>query len=118
MWRLGGERCEFGTEACGLGMGEGKGGSGESGSGKFRLEGWVSGMGEGAEEKLSCVVGHEASGVGGFVAKGMEVESERGVGQKSLTKWMGGGNGGVKGLKNVLGGKVGVGMDMGGIVLH
>ena len=74
MWRLGGERCKLGTEACGLG--KGKGSSGESGSGKFRLKGWVSQMGEGAEEELSCVVGHEVSRVGGFVAKGMEVECE------------------------------------------
>ena len=35
-----------------------------------------------------------------------------------MTKWVVGGNGGVKGLKNVLGGKVGVGVDVGGIVLH
>ena len=36
----------------------------------------VSRMGEGAEEELSGVVGHEASGVGGFVLIWMKIEGE------------------------------------------
>ena len=39
----------------------------------------VSQMGEGAEEELSGVVGHEASRVGGFVSIWMKVEGERQV---------------------------------------
>ena len=79
MGGLGGERCEFGTEAGGLGMGKSKGSGGESGSGKLRVKGGIGWMGEGAEEELGCIVGHEVSGVVWFVAIGMEVEGERGV---------------------------------------
>ena len=79
----------------------GKGGSGESGSGEFRLKVWVSWMGEGVEEELGSAVGHEAREVGGFVLVWMEVEGEGWVGHKGLTKGMGGGNGGVKGMKDV-----------------
>ena len=99
-------------------MSKGKGCGGKSRRGKFRVKSRVSWMGEGTEEELSCVMGHEASGVSRFVAKRMDVECEGRIGQKGVAKGMGGGDGGFKGMKNMLGGQIGVCMDVGGIVLH
>ncbi len=87
-------------------IGEGKGGSGKSRGGKFRVESWVSWVGEGAEKELGRVVGHETSGMCRGVAIRVEIESEGGVRCESVTEGVVVGDGSGEGVKNVLGGKI------------
>ena len=63
-------------------------------------------------------MGRETSRMGGFVAIWMKVECEGWVGEKGVAEGVSGWDGEVKGIENVLGGKVGVCMDLSGIVLN
>ena len=59
-----------------MGIGKGKGSGSKGGGWEFGVQVWVGGMGEGAKEELGGVVGHEASGVSGFVVIWMKVKGE------------------------------------------
>ena len=81
------------------------------------MKGGVSWMREGGEKESGSVVSHEASGMGGFVLVRVKVKSERWVWRKGLTKRVMVRNGGVKGMKDVLGRNEGICMNLGGIML-